>query len=244
MLSCSGEESITKDKTPPLKPKMIKHLGDIPDTIHVNNQVIYLTDENNGIDAVSDGNWIMLRWGHLLDSDLEIAKIYRFDEFDPIPVLVNSVSPVVDSLVDSSPDISTYKRYSYYMEVFDRAGNKTLSDTVSYKLISKQILDEPLPEATLDPNNITFKWLRSGEVDKFRLLVLDENEKYLWHFDYDVSFEDIPYEVNLPIGLLQNYSGDFIWWRVDAFKWDFDLNMFVGSESYLHKIFLTSKKTK
>jgi hypothetical protein len=43
-----------------------------------------LTDDNNGIDAVPDGNWIKLSWDPFIDNDLSHLKIYRYSDIDTL----------------------------------------------------------------------------------------------------------------------------------------------------------------
>jgi hypothetical protein len=234
--ACSGKDKITIDKIPPTKPVLIPHLGDLGDF------GTSYTDDNNGIDAVPDGDWFRVSWEHLLDTDLDYIKVYRFDEFDLNPIIVDSIAYNNDFYVDSSNSLSTDKRYSYFIEVVDDSGNSTISDTVSYKLISKQILTSPSNGAYQDYNNITLSWQKSGFVSKFRILVFDDNNEYLWSRDIQVSFEGDFFDSTLPSNLLQNYTGNAIYWRVDAFDWDSELGYEIGSESNERVIYLNQRK--
>lgn len=243
LLSCSGKDKITIDNTPPTKPILIPHLGDFGDGfVEYNNQTIFLNDDNNGIDADPDGDWIRVSWEHFLDTDLDYVRIFRFDEFNNTPTLIDSIRSDNEYYLDSSSSISTYVRYSYFIEVVDNNGNTAISDTVSYMLISKQTLISPDNESFAYADSIKFEWLRSGFVSKFRVMVFDNNHYYKWHSDIDVAFEEYSFTVDLPEDVLQGYTGDYIFWRVDAFDWDFELNMFVGSESNESTLYLQSRK--
>jgi hypothetical protein len=238
LLSCSGKDKITIDKIKPHSPKLIPHLGDLGDGYMFNDsQYPILDDDNNGIDAVPDGNGIRISWEHFLDSDLDFYKVYRFDENNIMPVLIDTRSvDDNDYYIDNSNDVITHIKYSYTIEVFDKAGNSTLSDTVSYKLLDKPIFSEPVNNAVMNPNGIVFKWNASGFVSKYRLLLFNDNHEYLWKYDMDVAFEGDSFEVTGPSNLSQLNPGSSIFWRVDAFEWDSDLGFFIGSESYERKI--------
>lgn len=251
LIACSGTDKIMVDKVPPLKPILRPHLGDLGDPpIVYNDGALEITDENNGIDAYPDGNFIRLNWDHLLDTDLDFVKIFRFDELNPIPnhiatIRAYTIGDYVDNFIDTSPDLSTHLKYSYYIEVFDNAGNSTVSDTVSYELLDKPILREPLPNAVTNPNNITFKWSPSGFASKYRLLLFkvdDDNNQYLWHRDLDVSFEGDSLELTGPANLAQLNPGNVIVWRVDSFEWDEELQFYKGAESREQTLYLQYAK--
>lgn len=230
LTGCSGKDKLTVDKTPPLPAVMIPHSGDAGD--HPIGNVLP-DDENNGIDAVPDGNWIRISWQHLLDSDLDYLKIYRYDDITAYPELIDSIAANQEFYVDSRNQLSTNVRYSYFIESIDNAGNSTRSDTVSYKLLSKQIQDSPAAEMTLTNQNLGFSWQKSGFVSIFRILLFDQNHNYVWHRDINVAAEGDFYNVTLPVTIATDplYIGQPMYWRVDAFDWDSELEMFIGSES-------------
>ena len=86
VFSCTGEESLGVDSTPPEPPELIPHLGDTGDIILGDTLNYYDTNdnelENNGIDAVSGGDWMQIQWHHLVDSDIDYLEIYRFSALD------------------------------------------------------------------------------------------------------------------------------------------------------------------
>jgi hypothetical protein len=242
---CSGNDKITVDTIPPIPPILVPHLGDLGDAqVSYNGQMITLNDENNGIDAVPDGDWIKVSWEHFLDTDLDYVKIFRYDEINADPVLVDSISAANEYYVDSRSQLSTHVRYSYFIEVVDNNGNSAVSDTVSYALLSKQLLVSPANNEYIDSNNITFVWQRSGFISKVRVLVFDENQQYLWHRDIDVANEEDEMTTSMPSNWQQSleYTGNHIYWRVDAFEWDNELQFFIGSESYLRILYLNSER--
>jgi len=248
LIACSGKDKITNDNNPPIPPILIPHLGDLGDAaVTYNGLTFFPNDDNNGIDAFPDGDWIRVSWEHFLDSDLDYVKIYRFDDSPGDPVhlvsLVDSVryDPTQDYYMDSKTPLQTNIRYSYYIEVVDKSGNTALSDTVSYGLLSKQVLTNPGNNDIVSPSNVTFSWQKSGSVSKFRLLVFDENHSYLWQKDVQVTNEGDFFEAVWPNNPPQQYTGQFIYWRVDALEWDSELNTFIGSESNERVLYLSSK---
>jgi hypothetical protein len=243
--ACSGKDRITVDTIPPTTPIMIPHIGDLGDNaVLYNDQYVIPNEDNNGIDAVPDGDWFRISWEHLLDTDLDYIKIFRFDEFNPVPVVIDSISYNNDFYLDSSPSLSTNRRYSYFIEVVDDSGNSAVSDTVAYKLLSKQQLSYPSNGAYNDSLNLSLCWQKSGFVSKFRVLVFDSDHEYMWHRDIDVAFEGDFFKVSLPNNLLSGYDSDQIYWRVDAFDWDFELGAMAGSESLERVIYVNSGKRK
>lgn len=224
LFACSGKDKISVDKDPPYPPELIPHLGDLGDP-NTN-----FDDENNGIDAYPDDDWIRISWNHFLDSDLDYVRIFRFDEFNPEPVMVDSISSNNDYYLDSKNRLSTYIRYSYFIEVVDNAGNTALSDTVSYKLLSKVNLTEPGVGNYVAPDSVKFKWTASGFASQYRLLVFDENHDFLWQKNMPVATEGDFFEAIWANDQTPQYTGQ-IFWRVDAFNYDNELDMNIGSES-------------
>ncbi len=243
LLGCSGKDRITVDKIPPVSPIMIPHLGDTGDGfVQHNNQTIYLNEDNNGIDAVPDEDWFQISWEHLLDTDLDYIRIFRFDNIYNQPMLIDSVKySNIDYYIDDTDTLFTHRKYSYFIEAIDQSGNSAVSDTVTYALISKQILTSPAYDEVTDPSNLTFEWQKSGFVSKFRLLIFDYNHEEYWHYDIDVAFEPDFFSVAAPVGLFEEYESDHIYWRVDAFDTDYELDILIGSESNERRLYLAQK---
>jgi hypothetical protein len=243
LMGCHGNDNLPTDNTPPTTPILIPHLGDAPDTTsYYNDEISILTDENNGIDAVPDDDWFRLSWGHLLDTDLDYIKVFRFDEQYNEPVMVDSISYNNDYYVDDTDSLYTNRRYSYYIEVVDQHGNSAVSDTVTYKLLSKQILTSPGYGAAFNPAQDSLCWQKSGFVSKFRLLVFDTDNVMIWHKDINVAFEQDFFAEKVPVNLFGSYPSDSFYWRVDAFDFDYELNMYIGSESNERLLYLASRK--
>ncbi len=232
LIACAGEDSLGKDKIPPIAPTLIPHLGDTGDpAVSYNGQSVYLKDENNGIDTVPDGDWIRLSWMPFIDTDLSHLKIYRYDEFNTVPVLIDSISSNNNQYVDIST-LTVQTRYSYFVELVDFTGNSTVSDTVSYALLSKVNLVSPEAGSTVQANDVTFQWYRSGFASRYRVIVFNQNYEYVWHQDLDVSFEDTLLSLRLPVNVGPDYVGQTLIWRVDALEMDNELGIYIGSESY------------
>ena len=232
LIGCAGEDSLGKDKVPPTAPTLIPHLGDTGDpAVSYNGQSVYLNDENNGIDTVPDGDWIKISWMPFIDNDLSHLKIFRYDEFNTESVLIDSISSSNTQYVDNS-SLTVQTRYSYFIELVDFTGNSTLSDTVSYALLSKVNLVSPEAGSTVQANNVTFQWYRSGFASKYRVIVFNQNYEYVWHQDLDVAFEEDLLSMRFPVNLGQDYVGQTMRWRVDALEMDNELGVYIGSESY------------
>jgi len=235
LTSCAGEDETDKDTDPPFPATLIPHLGDTgdPPTDYYNTpQPVVLSEENNGIDAVPDGDWIRLTWLPFIDTDLSHMNIWRYDEYNPEPVLVDTKPTNIEQFLDSNSSLQIGTRYSYYIDLVDFSGNSSTSDTVSYALLSKVILVAPANNTTVTPGNINFTWNRSGFASKFRAMVFDENHNYIWHQDLVVSFEEDPLSISFPVNTAQEYSGRSLFWRIDSFETDDELGIYIGSESY------------
>lgn len=226
--SCAGSDDPDLDTTPPFPPDLVEHLGDVGDA-PVNG--VELTDENNGIDTVPEGNWIRVSWKPFIDNDLSRVRIWRYDEINPEPVIIDSLDANADFYLDGRAQLNERVWYSYFIDLVDFAGNVARSDTVSYGLLAKPLLLSPMDGETLVPLNARFRWNRSGFASKFRLVLFDEAGNYIYHQDLDVANEEDPLEIIIPNNLVTQHSGEVIRWRIDAFDRDEGMQMFYGSES-------------
>lgn len=229
LTACSGEDNPDMDTTPPVAPTLIPHLGDVGDNLPGG---IVLTEENNGIDTVPDGNWIRIMWAPFVDTDLSHVKIYRYDSINTEPVVIDSIIANRSSYLDSRQQLQERLVYSYFIDLVDTSGNSARSDTVSYGLLAKSLLIGPENNATVFPGQIRFQFNRSGFVSSCRVIVMDENYDYVWHQNLDISAEEDPLEFVFPVNLAQQYQGRSLRWRIDTFDWSADMQGFMGSESF------------
>ncbi len=226
LFGCTGEESLGVDTQAPNKPVLVPHLGDTGDggdsTIPgVNYYNTYDLDfENNGMDAVMEGNWIKTQWFRLEDSDIDYLKIFRFSWQDYDADTLNFVQNI--DTVDYDEQIyyvdrtsMTDKNYFYFIEVFDNAGNSTLSDTTGYKLIDKPYLISPADNSSVqfqDIDDVIFEWQPSAGAIQYRLLIFNENRELIWqNTPLDMGYFSVQYDAP-PVE-----PGSVLIWRVDAF---------------------------
>ncbi|HOQ80387.1 MAG TPA: hypothetical protein PLH63_04930 [Candidatus Cloacimonadota bacterium] len=245
LLACSGEEVTGVDKTPPSKPLLYKHLGDTGDGwVYLDESQtdsLYINEYNNGIDAVPTGNKIRIHWEHILDKDLKIIRIFRFAR-GYHAIKIDSLAADYDEYEDQLVNIGDFPaletEWNYFIQAIDHAGNMSISDTVSYRLIEKASLLTPADNTSLMNSNITFKWNKGRDVEKYRLLIFDHMQQYLWHRDLDVSLEEniieLEYNSNNPLP-----KGTY-YWRVDAFRDRIEGGdkFFSGSESLERKFII------
>lgn len=230
--ACAGEDKKSVDTQAPAPPSLVRHLGDTGDLpIEYNGAELVFTEENNGIDAVPDGNWIRVSWKPFIDNDVSHVHIWRFDEYNTEPELIDNIPANSRQYVDSKEQLNIGTRYSYFIDLFDFSGNSSRSDTVSYALLSKVNLISPANNALVSTTDIDLTWQRSGFASKYRAIVFDEDYKYVWHQDIVVSFEEDIMHLPFPTNLASEHSGESLYWRVDSFEWDSELEMEVGSES-------------
>ncbi len=238
-MGCAGKDKNPVDKTPPIPPVLIPHLKDTGDPpVIYNGQLIIINDENNGIDTVPDGDWIRIMWQAFVDTDLSIIRVYRFDEMNADPVLIDSIPASRISYVDNRAALRYRVKYSYFIDLVDLAGNSSRSDTVSYAILPKPILVSPDNFAQVSPTNVVFQWNQTGATGFYRALVLDNNREYVWHGDFYQSTEQDPLEIRFPVNLATEYSGQSLYWRIDSFEYDFETDMFIGGESIERVLFI------
>ena len=235
LIACSGKEKMPNGDNYPSKPILIAHRGAVGDND-------WLTDSNNGIDSVSEGDWIKLQWENLTDNDLKIIRIYRYAaELNQSPVKIDSVlwnSPVyIDRLTSGSiGDISRLDTdWHYFIRAVNLSNNFTDSDTVNFTLTSKPFLEFPIDGAIFEnADDIVFGWRYSGDTTRLRLLLFDENKDLIWYFDEYIFINDMVYE--------KKYDGKIVpagtyFWRVDS-RGNPDVvgNYHSGSKSEMRKI--------
>ncbi len=239
LAACSGEDKQAVDRIPPYPPTLIPHLGDTGDLpTSYYGESVAINEDNNGIDAVPEGNWLRIMWKPFIDNDLSHIRVYRFDEYNPNPTLLDSIPASRRQYLDSSASLNLETVYSYFIDLVDFSGNYSVSDTVSYALLGKCNLISPAPNQTVSPGDIRFVWTRNGFATKYRAVVFDESYNYVWHQDLVYSFYEDPLEIIFPVNLAQQYSGRYLTWRIDSFDWNNELQMYVGSESYERVIYV------
>ncbi len=242
LFGCSGEDNPDIDTTPPTRPVMIPHLGGPGDPeIYLNNAWVELTDHNNGIDTVPDGNMMRIMWEPFIDTDLSHLNIYRYSDVQPDSVMVDQIAANYNDYLDRGP-LTERIWYSYYIELFDANGNSAISDTVSYALLAKPYLLNPANGAAVNVTNLDFVWNKADDQTGFyRVLLWNQDRKLLWHQDLYVSTEDNPLTMSFPVIVDEDnpiQSGDLLYWRVDYFDYDDLHEMNMGSKSEERYLFV------
>lgn len=221
VFSCAGKQTLEGDKTPPLKPYLIEHLGDAGDNdVMFEGELITLTDDNNGIDAVPESDWFRISWKPLLDSDIDFLRVFRYNNYDvsePIEVDSISYSSILTHYLDSNwqnySSSVLNKTWYYFIEAVDTSGNSTVSDTVSYRLLSKASIRYPTNNLVLNnSDDLYFKWQQS-EALHYRVLLYDHSHILIWHDDLYVTET---YSDSLKYTGAALPESDYTW-RVDTF---------------------------
>jgi hypothetical protein len=232
-LCCSYDEPEKPDAIPPSKVHLIKHKSDNIDSLALYTDI----DLNNGIDAEQSGNpdynWMKIQWGDELkkDPDIHHIDIYRYNNEDTTKVMVDGIIYQPDStqFVDTFESVETIiqQTWFYFIIPYDEAGNFTVSDTVSYRLIEKPGLEFPPDGSTFSVgDSVGFFW--SGLDYLYRILFFDES--HCLQFAKDL--EQITQEGQCTLSEIgfSPISGITYIWRIDAF------GMGGGSESEERKI--------
>lgn len=260
LIACAGNDDAEKDKIPPTKPILIPHLGDTGDgQISYGNDTFVVDDTNNGIDAESGERGFRITWEPLIyDNDLEKIIINRYinDEFEDIEdvVMVDSITADRNYYVDNSiiSDLLYENKYSYFIDVYDRAGNSTRSDTVHYRLTDKPYLITPQNgQALTTSTNLLLDWNYTGNYDFYRVLLFNENDVLIWVRDL---YADVNEDPTLDTSSVRYNGGSLAtgnyYWRVDVFKFDFELDayynvakdFYYGSESEISEFSIDRNK--
>jgi hypothetical protein len=248
LYACTGDEHHSVDTVPPLQPSMIPHEGDLGDgqidyTIETpdgfQNVIVVASDENNGIDAVPDANWMRLQWwSPLPDDDIDYLNIWRFRQAGDGIVDLTMVDSVrydysnppdtyLDQSLGNGSASAVGNTWYYYIEAVDQAGNRTASDTVGYHLVEKAILMEPGADQTIaNGSNVVFTWLplMSDSVSRYRVILFNASMDLLWSLDVndtdpETNYLQAAYENDNGTGTLT--PGQY-YWRVDVFTSETD----------------------
>ncbi len=242
-VTACDETPTDTDKIAPYPAKLLPHLGDAGgdslSTTHYAEDT-YLSDDNNGIDAVTDGDNIRIMWGQLRNTDIDYIEVYRYQEIDSHgnidEVMVESIS------YDVSSPISAYKdtqlgihtnpigiKWYYYLKVYDTSENFSISDTVSYELMNKpQPLFPGNGYVHTAYNPLTFRWQQGGNETHCRVLLFDvsnDQHKLVWpNAEHESTFEDKDWyfleqsepQLEFTEAHIMSYGQEFVW-RVDSF---------------------------
>ncbi len=193
--------------------------------------------DEQGIDAVPDRDRIRLEWWVGSEEDLAGYEIYRSREGEAVDSLVamlpiEEISGEVAFYEDE--DVALRVRYFYTIKAFDEANNaSTVSDTLTYMLLSKLMPDQPRGDITDRIPEFVFQW---GDdplpIVSYVIRVTDLMGTYLWISDLFIA-----QEYHNPVHLVYNEDGrassDSLEsggyrWRVDGVG----AEEYSGSESY------------
>jgi hypothetical protein len=216
---CSGDEVISVDNTPPPPAVLIPHLGDTGDEIYIAGSL--LNDSNNGLDTLPDGNFMRLQWDTITGANLDYAKIYRYGDYtaltlvDSLPRSAVVTNEYLDTNVGQQPNV--YQMWNYYVELYSKNGQHSVSDTVSYKLLPEPELISPSNNAQIaSSEDLVFRWMETGDVIHYRILLFDSDHDYIWHQDYYIVEDgDFSFTYNGPP--LEDYNDIAFIWRIDSF---------------------------
>ncbi|MCD4651746.1 MAG: hypothetical protein K8S56_08190, partial [Candidatus Cloacimonetes bacterium] len=255
LFGCEEKTTNTEDSSPWTQ-QLINHLGNTGDfetvTFEFNTpdglttETVILNDLTNGIDAVPGDDWIKIQWVPFVnEEDLEFMRVYRLrktaNNSAPV-VLVDSLRTGIfehyeDKTLAQQGFSPINNEWIYYIEIVNRAGRSSFSDSVSYKLLEKPIPISPNPGVTvLAGEPLTFSWniLPGGGISRYRVLLFDSFFNLKWFFnEVDTDPESDILEVLYDGDTLE--SGDY-YWRVDAFGEEVNINS--GSESEERPLFV------
>ena len=164
--------------------------GSNRDTVAPDPPVVLLASEctsadEQGIDAIPDEDRIRLEWWVGSEEDLARYEIYRSREDEAVDSLV-AVLPIEEISGEvafyEDEDVALRVCYFYTIKAFDEANNaSTVSDTLTYMLLSKLMPDQPRGDITDRSPEFVFQW---GDdplpIVSYVIKVKDAAETYLW----------------------------------------------------------------
>jgi hypothetical protein len=237
---CAGNTDPSTDTEEAFKADLLEHVGDtgdivknsygiITDTLnfYYGNDGTFYENENNGIDAYHEGDWILVPWRHISDPQTVSMELFRFSYMDYQNNVEDYISSVFfapynnsskDYHIDSFSGIEQPidETWLYFLKTTHAGGATAYSDTVAYKLVNKPLLRAPADfmEFTI-LDTLIFEWdlNTTSSLVKHRLLVFDEYYNLVWFYNLlanetpEINFTELSGQVLEP--------GNYIW-RVDA----------------------------
>ncbi|MEJ2633811.1 MAG: hypothetical protein P8184_00805 [Calditrichia bacterium] len=178
--------------------------------------------EEHGIDAVPETDGVFLEWYPNSGEHLAGYKIYRSESGDKNYEEVARINKQYDHIDTSFTDtpVSLHQRYYYYLRAFDdQDQDSEPSDTVSYELLGKPLLNSPINEARMN-NRPGFQWSYPEQFPQdrfvFRLEKIQGNEHLkIAIAENSIKYED-PEKWSLPeLGATDSLFAGRYRWRID-----------------------------
>lgn len=234
LLSSCGKNSDVDDVDPPAPPEMIV-------------KSVEFAQNETGVDAVPDGDWIFFEWEPNNEEDLEGYEVWRRPEADSLQVyqlidilsltqMSNADEPdYFDRTADVAPDPNTgeARGFYYYVTAYDGSGNiSASSDTVYYKLLRKPLA------ASIDSTSSTVRWSYPYNLEmdvKFIIRVTRKTTgQYIWLAQVGSGQDPYAVDFNFDGTALLMGAGDY-YLRIDVTPSIIYDNKYSGAESQLHE---------
>jgi hypothetical protein len=207
-----------EDPDPPAVPRFVKK----SDPLNI---------QETGIDAVPEGDFILLQWYGNTEEDLDGYLIYRSDslggDFNKIKTkLLSDISPALADTEYLDKDVEIGTRYYYYLKALDHAGNLSdPSDTISYRLVPKPLLISPDENESVSRTPL-FQWKFTSSFDyvvaQYVIRVVNSLTgvtvwiKDITRQNYSGVVEEIRYNQDGTALEDTLITGNFYKWRIDA----------------------------
>lgn len=232
-INCSENDPIKSD--PPYKVILVQKEEGF-DTLEVERGI------DAGPNPNSDVNSIQLVWFEPEDKNtLAYYKIYRsvHEEgriyYNLLGTTENQINALDTVFTDSTQNLSTYRRYWYYVTAVTEDGLEgESSDTVHYKLIDKAYgLSINNFSPVLRDSNITFRWSMNSYMPDYYYLrvehvITDSFHPLVYIKEIKGNYNETEtYDVLIKSFKIQMEEGGEYRWRIDCLGTD----LYSGSES-------------
>ena len=192
----------------------------LPPQVHLYNPAI--SDDDWGPYALTETDGLHIEWDANEEDDIAEYKIYRSIQSDEGYQLIATLFK--DELFYEDTDVRVETEYYYRITAVDENDNESnMSQTISYTLLHKAVLMEPLNQSVVGTSSPIFKWLEVNNAQGYvvRVFVNMEDKttpwKEIWKSHEVFPFDELKLsynEDNRATEPLEN--GKQYRWRVDT----------------------------
>jgi len=149
------------------------------------------SEVEKGIDAVPEGDVILIEWYASTDDFVDRYEIYRSESEDKDYSLVEQIEVPDTSYLDLVPEINV--RYYYYILAINIDNIKSeSSDTVFYELLKKAEIISPKEKTNVTDTRPLFQWKDPNEQHLNVIRLRDKNSsEYIWISQVPSEYSDI-----------------------------------------------------
>lgn len=161
--------------------------GKSPQTVQFVSKSAEEDDNEQGIDAIPEGDAIYFSWHKLVDNEIDKYEIYRQTDPERDFYLIDTVQDTfyIDNL-DYATELNQRMYYFILSVNFDLKKSES-SDTISYKLLEKPT---PLmPSGIINSNTPLFQWNDINQANDYIIRVKrSDTDHIIWNSTIQANF--------------------------------------------------------